>query len=72
MKVSAAQRAVLTRCANRKGLFAQEIGMPVKQRSTALALVRKGLAEWAPCQFPTTLPCIRLTYAGHNIIQQLK
>lgn len=66
-KLTPIQMEVLTRCANRKGLFAQEIGMPVKQRSTAHALVRKGLAEWASCQYPSNLPAIRLTYAGREL-----
>lgn len=68
MKISAAQREVLKKCASRTGLFAQEIGMPVKCRATAYALVRKGLAEWASCQYPTNLPCIRLTYAGRAAV----
>lgn len=70
MRVSAVQLAVLTKCANRTGLFAQEIGMAVKQRSTAHALVRKGLAEWAPCMYPTNLPAIRLTYAGRELVKE--
>lgn len=64
MRISAIQLSILKKCAARKGLFAQEIGMPVKQRSTAYALVRKGLAEWASCQYPSNLPAIRLTYKG--------
>lgn len=69
MRITKVQREILTKCANRKGLFAQEIGMPVKQRSTAEALVRKGLAEWASCQYPSNLPAIRLTYAGRDAIK---
>ncbi len=65
MKLTPTQKKILIKCANRTGLFADVIGMPVKQRSTAQALVNKGLAEWASCQYPTNLPCIRLTYAGH-------
>lgn len=67
MKLSTIQLEILTKCANRTGLFAQEIGMPVKQRSTAHALVRKGLAEWASCQYPSNLPAIRLTHAGRAL-----
>jgi len=68
MKLSKVQIAVLTKCADRSGIFADVIGMPVKQRSTAHALVRRRLAEWAPCQYPTNLPSIRLTDAGRAAI----
>lgn len=68
MKISAIQLAVLKKCASRKGLFSQVIGMPVKQRSTAYALVRKNLAEWAPSQYPSNFPAIRLTHEGRAAV----
>lgn len=67
MRVSPAQLEILVKAANRTGLFGQEIGTPVKSMATAQALVRKGLAEWASCQYPTNLPCIRLTHTGRAL-----
>lgn len=71
MKLSPAQIRVLKACVNRKGIFAQEIGMPVKPRSIAYALVRRGLAEWAACQYPSTLPAIRITHAGRAALEEI-
>src|SRR5689334_15713996 len=66
MKVTAPQLVIIRKAAARTGLFAQEIGMPVKCRATAMALVRKGLAEWAPCQYPNDR-ISRLTQALNDI-----